>query len=249
MTGRGASIAIVIGALVLAAGASARLLASSRVDAALLRSDPDLITGNPRLTARAMEIGRKAYDSHCVACHGANLGGSTARGIPNLADGVWLYGSGEVSEIERTIAHGIRSQDPQGWNLAQMPAFGREVPSTTYQVPPLRPEQIDDVTAFVVALAEGGTSAPAAKRGARVFDGPGACIDCHSTDARGDTSIGAPDLTSRVRLYGDGSPAAVRESIAYGRHGACPAWVNRLSNLEIRALAVYLHVRSRRPAT
>jgi cytochrome c oxidase cbb3-type subunit 3 len=169
--------------------------------------------------------------------------------VPNLADQVWLYGSGAVSEIERTIAHGIRSQDPQGWNLAEMPAFGREVPSSTYAVPPLRPDQIDDVAAYVVALAKGGTSAPASKRGAGVFAGPGACIDCHSTDARGDTSIGAPDLTSPSRLYGDGSPAAIRESIAYGRHGACPSWVNRLSDLEIRALAVYLHVRSGSAAT
>jgi len=57
----------------------------------------------------------------------------------------------------------------------------------------------------------------------------------------GDGAIGAPNLTDRVWLYGDGSRAAIFNSIAGGRAGACPAWIGRLSAGEIRALAVFVH--------
>ena len=37
---------------------------------------------------------RQLLDDQCAACHNAAGTGDRARGIPNLTDGEWLYGSG-----------------------------------------------------------------------------------------------------------------------------------------------------------
>jgi cytochrome c oxidase cbb3-type subunit 3 len=60
-------------------------------------------------------------------------------------------------------------------------------------------------------------------------------------DAKGDSAIGAPNLADRITLYGDGSREALAMSIAYGRHGICPAWIGRMTAAGIREVAVYVY--------
>jgi cytochrome c oxidase cbb3-type subunit 3 len=60
-------------------------------------------------------------------------------------------------------------------------------------------------------------------------------------DAKGDSAIGAPNLTDRVTLYGDGSRESLSMSIAYGRHGMCPAWVTRIGPAGIREVAIFVY--------
>jgi cytochrome c oxidase cbb3-type subunit 3 len=67
------------------------------------------------------------------------------------------------------------------------------------------------------------------------------CYDCHGDDAKGDSAIGAPDLTDADWLWGDGSADSIRAAITHGMAGQCPAWIDRLSPASIRALAVYVH--------
>ncbi len=55
--------------------------------------------------------GKDIYMQACVACHGPAGRGNPALGAPNLADQVWLYGSGEPTIIE-TIAQGRNNQMP-----------------------------------------------------------------------------------------------------------------------------------------
>jgi len=59
-------------------------------------------------------FGKPAFQTYCVACHGAEGKGNPALGAPNLSDGVWLYGSSEAA-IVRTILEGRDNR---------MPAFG-----------------------------------------------------------------------------------------------------------------------------
>lgn len=47
----------------------------------------------------------------CAACHGADAKGNTAIGSPNLADGVWLYGS-SVESLTETIMKGRTNRMP-----------------------------------------------------------------------------------------------------------------------------------------
>ena len=89
--------------------------------------------------------------------------------------------------------------------------------------------------------------AAAAERGRLIYAGRGACYDCHSPDARGDSAIGAPNLTDDIWLYG-GTREAIIDTLEHGRGGSCPAWSQRLAARAVRELAVYVHSLSRRAA-
>jgi len=216
--------------------------------ALLLRADPDSIPANPSLMKFALGRGASGYRSHCAACHGDDGHGDAARGIPNLADGDWLYGSGEVSDIERVVDYGIRSANPKAWNLAIMPAYAKIHPSRTEpKIAPLKPGEIRDVIEFLLYLQKQHADPAAVARGAAVFSDTGGCYDCHGADAQGDGAIGAPNLTDRITLYGDGSAAALFDSIAHGRQGICPAWVGKISPAGVREIALYVYTLSQRP--
>ena len=90
----------------------------------LLRTDPAQILKSPELLREAMRIGQPPYQRHCQSCHGPSLQGDAARGVPNLAGNVWLYGNDPV-EVERTILYGIRSGHPKSRNVTDMPALVR----------------------------------------------------------------------------------------------------------------------------
>lgn len=220
---------------------TAACITTYQFDAKVLRHDPDTLPNEPLLMRVAIWRGNTTFRSHCASCHRADGTGDTARGVPNLADGDWLYGTGAVSDIERVVAYGIRSNHPKAWNLSRMPAFAHPRPSPTdAALPPLPPRGIRDVIEYLYVLQHRPADAEAAARGARVYHVSGGCYDCHSGDAKGDNAIGAPNLTDTITLYGDGSRAALFDSIANGRQGICPAWINELSAVALRDVALYV---------
>jgi cytochrome c oxidase cbb3-type subunit 3 len=229
------------------------LLHRYRLEGRLLQADPVAIPGNARLISFATGRGEALFANHCATCHGAAGAGDTARGIPDLTDADWLYGTGSIGDIEQVVDYGIRSYHPKAWNLAIMPAYGTAHPSARDgKIPPLSPGNIRDLVAYLwyrqgrVTSHGSDTDATAVARGAALFAGAGGCYDCHASDAKGDTAIGAPNLTDRITLYGDGSREALTQSISYGRAGVCPAWVGKLSPAAIREVAVYVYALSRR---
>jgi cytochrome c oxidase cbb3-type subunit III len=214
----------------------------SGLEGALLRADPDGIPGNPGLMHFARSRGEALFESRCASCHGTRGQGDPARGIPVLSDGDWLYGTGSVSDIEQIIKYGIRSYHPKAWNLAVMPAYATAMPSPRDgKIAPLSPGNIRDLVEYLFQKQGRGADSAAAARGAELFARGGGCYDCHATDARGDSAIGAPNLTDGITLYGDGGRAALAMSIAYGRHGICPAWVARISPAGIREVALFVY--------
>jgi cytochrome c oxidase cbb3-type subunit III len=214
-------------------------------EAQLLRADPDSIPANRAMMRFAATRGAAKFRTYCAGCHAVAGNGDRFRGVPDLTDGDWLFGSGMVSEIERVVAYGIRSGNPKAWNLARMPGFARAQPNPRdARILPLSPGNIRDVTEFLISLQKGSADAPAASRGAQVYFGAGGCADCHSPDGKGDPAIGAPNLADDVTLYGDGSRGALFESIADGRQGVCPAFINRLDVAAIREVALYVYTLS-----
>ncbi len=196
----------------------------------------------PRCCSFAVERGRPLFLVHCAACHGVSGAGDAGKGVPDLTDRDWLYGSGRVAEIEQIIEYGIRSGNPKAWSLAIMPAYGRSRPNPADKsIQPLAPSQITDLIEFLFRRQGREADAAAAMRGADLYSGSAGCYDCHSTDAKGDAAIGAPNLTDAVTLYGDGGRDALFLSIAYGRRGVCPAWIRRMSAAQIRETAVYVY--------
>jgi cytochrome c oxidase cbb3-type subunit 3 len=210
----------------------------------LLSSYPDEIPKNVELMRYASALAEPAYAANCASCHGAHLEGDSKIGAPNLKDQDWLYDDGRVAQIEELILYGIRAGHGKTRSLTLMPAFGTPVPSKTYAVPPLQPQQIRDVVQYLLKLAGRPHDELAAGRGHGYYANEGSCFDCHSEDAQGNSAVGAPDLVDRIWLYGNGTPEDIYQSIAEGRHGVCPAWVDHLPLLTIRALAVYLYDQS-----
>ncbi|WP_375394404.1 c-type cytochrome [uncultured Sphingomonas sp.] len=209
-------------------------------EARLLRADPDTVLNQPDLRRAALDQGRAVFLRHCAGCHGPDGRGADDRGgagVPDLTDHEWLYGEGQVSEIEAIVRYGIRSRNPKGWNLASMPAYASLHPYAAEPLPTLTPGEVDDVVQLLVSYEGLQANPQAVARGHAVFTKAG-CWDCHGPDARGDSAIGAPNLRDAITLYG-GSAAVLRQTIEQGRKGVSPAFADRLSAAEIRAVAVY----------
>ena len=225
---------------------AAIMLHLSQLEGRLLRADANAIPSNAVLMAFASGRGAALFEAHCTACHGSGGQGDPARGIPALSDGDWLYGKGSVSDIEQIVKYGIRSNHPKAWNLTIMPAYATARPSARdANIPSLSPANIRDLVEFLTREqgSEGhGNSADgaAAARGAELFAGAGGCYDCHAADGKGDSAIGAPNLTDGITLYG-GSRQSLWMSIAYGRHGMCPAWVSRIRPAGIREVVLFVY--------
>jgi cytochrome c oxidase cbb3-type subunit III len=196
----------------------------------LLREDPDRILIDGRLMQFAAQLAQPRYQQHCAGCHGDAFQGDPTRGVPNIASNGWLYGNAPV-DIEHTILYGIRSGHPKARNVTDMPALVRTGQITSADA--------WDVVEYLQSLAGRSHNAEAALRGRAVYEGKGNCFDCHAGDARGVTDYGTPALTGPVYLYG-GDRQTLYQSILNGRHGQCPAWINVLSPLQIRALTLYL---------
>jgi len=236
--------------LVAAIACGAHVVHGHAQEARFLRSFADSIPADPELSQYGRSRGAAAFQANCAACHGEKMQGDRHRGIPNLIDENWLYGTGRVSEIERVVLYGIRSGNSKGWDLASMPAFANPLPYKRYKIATLLPREIDDVTAYIMAFQHQATDAAAVARGAQLFAGSerGVCWDCHGEDARGDTAIGAPDLTDNRWIVGDGTQQSIHDAIAFGMNGSCPAWIAKLPPATIRSLAVYVASFTPQPA-
>jgi len=108
---------------------------------------------------------------------------------------------------------------------------------------PLSPGDIHDVASYLLSFREQQADSAAVQRGKQIFydTNKGVCTDCHGSDAKGDSAIGAPDLTDAIWLRGDGSRQSIEDTIAHGLAGRCPAWITELSPETIRAVAVYVY--------
>lgn len=190
----------------------------------LATQDYDAIRADPDLMARTTATAAPLFGQNCQVCHGA--GGAGGPGFPRLADDIWLWG-GTAEEIETTLRYGINSPHPET-RFAQMPAFGRDGLLT-------RPE-IAVLTDYVQTLGAGVVPDDPSE-GATLFQTN--CAGCHGEDARGIDGSGAPDLTDTDWIYG-GDAATIRQTLTAGRQGVMPAWEARLTEAEIRMLALYV---------
>jgi cytochrome c oxidase cbb3-type subunit 3 len=228
--------------LALAVTLLAWTLFNAHEEARLVRADPDALPAQAPLMRYAVDRGRGLFESRCAGCHGAQGQGHFTQGAPNLTDKDWLYGQGEVSDIETVVLYGIRAPNGRTWKLADMPAFATPVPyAREKSIKPLSPGDIADLMQFLHSLQGKRYDPAASTRGAALFAGRGGCYDCHGGDAAGDPAIGAPNLIDAIWLYGDGSDSWVFQSIAYGRAGLCPAWFDRLSPAKIREVSLYVY--------
>jgi cytochrome c oxidase cbb3-type subunit 3 len=194
---------------------------------ALAETPVEALPQNPRLLAAAIEGGRAAFKVNCVQCHGSGAAGS--KGYPNLNDDDWLWG-GDLVTIQQTILHGIRQPGDDATRMSQMPAFGRD------QL--LTPAQIEDVVSFVRNASRQEPATASSRRGAALFTAN--CAVCHGDNAKGNRTLGAPNLTDSIWLYG-GDRATLTQTVSNARYGIMPAWASKLDPVTVKMLAAYVH--------
>jgi len=164
----------------------------------------------------AQSLGRAVFLGNCAGCHGADARG--ALGFPDLSDNDWLFG-GTPEAIVASITHGRE---------AQMPAFNGILSAQAMQA------LID----FVPYWSDAKLSAN--KRAAGMQQFASTCAACHGADGHGNQTLGAPNLSDDIWLFG-GTPERVRETILFGRRAQMPAHESILSADEIRVVAAYVY--------
>jgi cytochrome c oxidase cbb3-type subunit III len=183
------------------------------------------IKTDPELLEFALAGGRSAFAVNCSQCHGS--GASGGKGYPNLNDDDWLWG-GTVAQIHATIQYGIRAEHDET-RANEMPAFGRD------EI--LNPQQVDAVADYVMALSQNPGLADSLP-GKALFTEQ--CVDCHGAGGKGNSELGAPNLRDAIWLNEGGKPVVV-DIITNSRSGMMPAWIDRLDQVAIKQLAVYVH--------
>lgn len=170
--------------------------------------------------AEGRAMGERIFLNNCAQCHGSDARG--ARGYPNLTDGDWLFG-GTAEDVVASITSGrMGVMPPQG------PQLGGEA-------------GIKDVVAYVRSLS--GLSHDASKAAAGKEKFATICAACHGPDGKGNTALGAPNLTDNIWLYGS-SDAAITETVTKGRNmgatSAMPAFKDLLGPARINLVAGYV---------
>ena len=164
---------------------------------------------------QAMSTAHNLFQNNCAQCHGSDGGG--ARGFPNLTDGDWQWG-GDADTVVQTIS---------GGRMGVMPPWG-EV---------LGEEGVEQVVAYTRTLSNQPADAALAAAGETHFQT--VCAACHGMDGKGNTMLGAPNLTDGVWLYGS-DEASIRETIVGGRNNQMPAFADKLGEQRVRLLAAYV---------
>ena len=164
---------------------------------------------------QAMAIGERLFMNNCAQCHGSDARG--AKSFPNLADGDWLYG-GDAEAIKTTITQGRNGV---------MPPMGEAVGSA---------EDVRNLAHYVMSLSATPHDSVRATLGKSKF---GACAACHGMDGKGNTAMGAPNLTDGVWLHGWGEEAIVK-AISGGFNNHMPSQAAKLNEAQIHVLTGYV---------
>lgn len=192
---------------------------------ALLAADMTTLSQDADLHRYAVARGGAVFLAQCSQCHGSGAAGAV--GYPNLLDNDWLWG-GTIDEIAYSVTHGIRNETDVNAHWSQMPAFGDI----------LEKQEIAATAEYIVSLSSTEFDAALATQGGDIYMDN--CAACHGDAALGDRSIGAPNLADAIWLYG-GDRDALTYTIANARFGVMPAWGQRLSDADVRAVSAYVH--------
>jgi cytochrome c oxidase cbb3-type subunit 3 len=201
--------------------------ANAPLNAKLEATELTEISADSNLNSYAVSSGAAVFKTWCAQCHGSGAAG--AKGYPNLLDDDWLWG-GTMEDIHTTVSHGIRNTDSDDARYSEMPAFGRDEL--------LEKEEIDQVVNYVMSLSGEAQDASKVEAGKVVFEDN--CSSCHGEDGTGDIYQGAPNLTDAIWLFG-GDYASLTETVTNSRYGVMPAWNQRLTEAQIRAVSAYVH--------
>jgi cytochrome c oxidase cbb3-type subunit 3 len=172
----------------------------------------------------ALRLGRSIFANTCSTCHGSDAKG--ARGFPNLTDNDWLWG-GAPEDILNTVLNGRQGVMPPFVDVV-----GGETGAT-------------EVAVYVQSLSGRKVDPALAAAGKPKFEM--VCVACHGADGKGNTLLGAPNLTDDIWLYG-GEFETIREAVLKGHNGQMPAHEPIIGPMRARLVAAWVWAQSNDPA-
>jgi cytochrome c oxidase cbb3-type subunit III len=164
---------------------------------------------------QAMAIGERLFMNNCAQCHGSDARGS--KGFPNLTDRDWLHG-GTPEKIAETLHKG---------RTGVMPPMAAAVGS---------PDDVKNVANYVLSLSGAPHDSLRAQLGKTKFN---TCAACHGVGGKGNTELGAPNLSDDIWLHGWGENAII-SIINTGKTNQMPGQVGKLTEAQIQVLAAYV---------
>lgn len=162
----------------------------------------------------ARAIGERLFMNNCAQCHGSDARGS--RGFPNLTDHDWLHGA-SPENIKETITNG---------RIGVMPSIAAAVGNE---------DDVKNVANYVLSLSGSMHHSGRAGLGKAKF---AICAACHGPEGKGNSDIGAPNLTDSIWLHGAGEAAIIR-MIHAGKTNQMPAQKEKFSPAQIHVLTAY----------
>jgi len=176
------------------------------------------ILADDTLSEYVVRSGKVLFGDNCAACHGTE--GSGNQGFPVLNDDDWLYG-GTIQAIEQTIING---------RTGNMPAHT------------MSDDELNKLADAIMAGNPGSEPLFSAK----------GCFACHGADGKGMQALGSVNLTDNIwRFAAADQRESVKHTITHGvnfpadaqtRNAVMPKFGGgKLSDTEIRKLAVYVH--------
>ncbi|WP_101047620.1 cytochrome-c oxidase, cbb3-type subunit III [Macromonas nakdongensis] len=192
--------------------------ATAPIYAAFNNQTPEQLAGD----ATAKAVGERLFMNYCAQCHGSDAGGS--KSFPNLTDGDWLWG-GDPAAIKATITNGRNGM---------MPPMAAAVGNA---------DDVNNLANYVLSLSGSPHDAVKATLGKPKF---AACAACHGAEGKGNTTLGAPNLTDNIWLHGWGVDA-ITKMINEGKNNVMPAQNALLTEQQIHVLASYVWGLSNKP--
>jgi len=160
------------------------------------------------------------FGDNCAACHGS--GGAGNPGFPALVDDDWLFG-GTIENIEATITTGKKGMMPK---MGGAQLTNGEIDTLANAI------YSGDVTKEPLYMAKG-------------------CVGCHGPDGKGMAPLGSANLVDKIwRFKSKDQLASIKHTIKHGvndpsdpktRNAEMPGWKGRLTDTQIKKLAVYVH--------
>ena len=186
--------------------------------AAFNNQEPEKLAGD----AAAMAIGERLFMNYCAQCHGSDARGS--KSFPNLTDADWLWG-GDPAAIKETITNG---------RMGVMPPMAAAVGNA---------DDVNNLANYVLSLSGSPHDPVKATLGKSKY---AACAACHGAEGKGNSAMGAPNLTDNTWLHGWGVDA-ITKIVNEGKHNVMPAQNELLTEQQIHVLSSYVWGLSNKP--
>jgi cytochrome c oxidase cbb3-type subunit 3 len=95
-----------------------RLAREERAKNSLKEAPSEVVLSKLMADPALMQDAKVTFGERCAVCHGADGQGLIG---PNLTDGSWIHGKGQLMDIFQVVSHGVSTKGMPAWELTLQP--------------------------------------------------------------------------------------------------------------------------------